>query len=325
RRVGLLGIGWNLAPYDSLLSTSGTALTLTLAERTSYRLTPAGSGRWQNSTDPFLLGTVVTQTSGGLNFDLRFKDGTVHRYTPSQTFTNAAVLTAIVDRNGNTVTVARQTVSGIGDRITSITEPGGRSLILTYDTQGRLSTVTDPIGRRVQYTYDPQGRLSTVLNPAGGLTTYTYDTSDRILSITDPRGITFITNEYDSSGRVVRQKQADGSLWTFAYTTASTGGVTQTVVTDPRGSSTTHRFNGRGFTVSRTDALGQTTILEYTPGSSMLQSTQDALGRVTRFSYDSAGNVLSVTDGAGNSRTFTYEPTFSKPLTARDPLGNVTT
>jgi YD repeat-containing protein len=43
-----------------------------------------------------------------------------------------------------------------------------------------------------------------VTDPAGVVTQYTYDASHRILTITDPRGITFITNEYDARGRVIR-------------------------------------------------------------------------------------------------------------------------
>ena len=56
---------------------------------------------------------------------------------------------------------------------------------------------------------------------------YTYDVSHRLLTITDPRGLTFLRNEYDGNGRVSRQIQADGGVFTFAYTLTS-GVVTQT-------------------------------------------------------------------------------------------------
>src|SRR2546422_6267649 len=49
-------------------------------------------------------------------------------------------------------------------------------------------------------------------------THYNYDgTSQRIASITDPRNITYLTNEYDAQGRVIRQTQADSGVFTFAY------------------------------------------------------------------------------------------------------------
>lgn len=162
-----------------------------------------------------------------------------------------------------------------------------------------------------------------VTDLAGGVTLYTYDASHRIVSITDPRGITFITNQYDADGRVVRQTQADAGVWTFAYTL--TGGlVTETRVTDPRGNPTTYRFNSQGFTLSQTDALGQTMAFEYDPGSNLLAAVTDPLGRITRFAYDAQGNVTSITDPAGTTRTFAYEPAFNRVISITDPLGQVT-
>ena len=145
-----------------------------------------------------------------------------------------------------------------------------------------------------------------------------------MLTLTDARGITFLTNEYDAAGRVSRQTQADGGVWTFAYTVIA-GTVTQSVVTDPRGNPTTHRFNGQGYLLSQTDALGQTTTFTRDPSTNLLLATTDPLGRVTKFAYDTTGNVSAITDPAGNTRTFTYDPTFNKVTSVTDPLGNVTT
>ena len=268
---------------------------------------------------------MLTQLPGEFDFQLRFKDGTVHRFDRIIGFTNTAGLGAIMDRNGNTVTITRESPApGVFGLITRITEPAGRSLDLTYDGAGRITAITDPIGRQVQYAYDGPGRLETVTDPAGGVTRYTYDASNRILTITDPRNITFLTNEYEpATGRVTRQTQADGGIWTFAYTvTANT--VTKTMVTDPRGNPTTHRFNSQGFTVSTMDTLGQTTLLEYAPDSNLLTAATDPLGRITRYEYDALGNVTRIIDPAGNPRTFTYEPTFNRLTTITDPLSNTT-
>src|SRR2546422_8178658 len=88
-------------------------------------------------------------------------------------------------------------------------------------------------------------------------THYNYDgTSQRIARITDPRNITYLTNEYDAQGRVIRQTQADSGVFTFAYAVVGPT-LTQTTVTDPRGNATIHRFNDQGFPLSTTDALGQ--------------------------------------------------------------------
>ena len=323
-RTGLLGVGWNLAPWESTLSQSGSGYLLTLADQSSYLLSPTAPGRWENQTEPALRGAVLSAVGAG--FQVRFKDGTVQRFDPIVGVANLWGLATLTDRHGNTVTVTR--VAGtagttLGLRIASVTEPAGRSVLFSYDGLGRVAFLTDPLGRQVRYGYDPAGRVETVADPAGGTTRYTYDASHRILTITDPRGITFLTNEYDANGRVSRQTQADGGVFTFAYILTGSA-VTQTVVTDPRGNATTYRFNAAGFPFSQTDALGQTTVNNYAPGSNLLLSTTDALGRVTRFSYDATGNVTAITDSAGNVRTFTYEPTFNRVTSIRDPLGNVT-
>jgi len=324
-RTGLLGVGWNLAPWESTLSQSGSGYLLTLADQSSYLLSPTAPGRWENQTEPALRGAVLSPVGGG--FALRFKDGAVQRFDPIVGVANLWGLATLSDRHGNTVTVTRAAGSigtTLGLRIASVTEPAGRSLLFSYDSLGRVAFLTDPLGRQVRYTYDPAGRVETVTDPAGGVTRYTYDASHRILTITDPRGITFLSNEYEpTTGRVTRQTQADGGVWTFAYTLMGSA-VTQTVLTDPRGSATTYRFNAAGFPLSQTDALGQTTSFEYAPGSNLLLGTTDPLGRVTRFSYDTQGNVTQIIDPAGNVRTFTYEPTFNRVTSIRDPLGNLT-
>ena len=317
---GLFGVGWTLAPYDSVLTTSGASLQLIQPDRSSYLFAPTGSGQWGNTTEPSFAGAVITQLPGDFVFQIRFKDGTVQRFDRIFGFANAAAISAITDHNGNTVTLTREQVFQL-NKITQITDPAGRSLALAYDTQGRITSVTDPIGRVVGYTYDDQGRLITVTDPAGGVTRYAYGgTANAIASITDPRGITFITNEYDAGGRVIRQTQADRGVWTFDY---AGNPSTQTVVTDPRGNATTYRFNSQGFMLSRTDALGETTSFEYHPGSNQLVSTTDPLGRVRRLSYDANGNVTTMTDPAGNTRTLIYEPTFNEIASITDPLGQV--
>ena len=48
-----------------------------------------------------------------------------------------------------------------------------------------------------------------------------YDAQHRIVSITDPRNLTYLTNEYDAAGRVVRQTQADGGVFTFRVVSAT--------------------------------------------------------------------------------------------------------
>ncbi len=319
-RAGSFGIGWHLSPYDSRIVTNGATLSLVLADENAFLLAPAGPGRWTNTTEAFLLGAVVTALPGEFTFQIRFKDGTTHRYDRVVGFANVAGLAAISDRNGNTVTITREVLApGLFGKITRITEPAGRSLTLAYDGAGRIASASDPIGRTVRYAYDLAGRLVSVTDPAGGATRYGYDGNHRILTVTVPRGITVLTNEYDAQGRVVSQTQADGGVWAFGYTVLG-GLVAETTVVDPRGSRTTYRFDPAGLVLSHTDALGQTTTFEYATGSNLLVATTDPLGRARRFAYDAGGNLVSAADPAGNATTLTYEPTFNRLRSITDPI-----
>ncbi|MFQ5656704.1 MAG: RHS repeat-associated core domain-containing protein [Candidatus Methylomirabilales bacterium] len=259
-------------------------------------------------------------------------------------------LKAIADRNGNTITILRDSLG----RPVTLIEPGGRSLQISYATNILISSVRDPLGREVSYGYDANSRLTTVTDPAGGVTTYTYDANGRLLTITDPRQITFLTNEYGTSGRVLKQVQADGGEWRLAYQLSGaqvtgpgcpgptcpdiesleniqqgftfTGGfVLATTVTDPRGNSTTNRFNNFGYTIEQIDALGQSTKFEREFGSNLLLSVTDPLGRKAVFEYDTAGNVTRLIDPFGAVTEYQYDPTLNLPVLGTNTVGQSST
>ncbi len=170
----------------------------------------------------------------GNGWTITLKDGTLLIFPDSYNTTRPqqAAITELRDRFGNRLLLTRDGASNL----TRITAPSGRTIDFTYDASYRVTQAKDTIGRTVTYTYDASGRLATVTNPVGGVTSYTYDASHRMLTLTDARGITFLTNEYDTAGRVVRQTQADGTTYQFAYVLdPTTGKINQTDVTDPRG------------------------------------------------------------------------------------------
>jgi len=154
-----------------------------------------------------------------------------------------------------------------------------------------------------------------------------------MVTLTDARGILFLTNEYDSTGKVTRQTQADGTTYQFAYTLGAGGKVTQTDVTDPRGHVRRVTFNADGFPLTDTAAYGtpiaQTTMYVRQAGSNLPTSVTDALGRRTDTLYDAKGNPLTVTSLAGTANavttTYTYEPTFSQLTTLTNALNQTTT
>ena len=217
-----------------------------------------------------------------------------------------AAATRTQDRYGNAIILTRDAAKDL----TRITSPDGRWIELTYDASHRVTQAKDHIGRIVGYTYDASGRLWKVTDPANGVTEYTYDASHRMLTLKDARGIVFLTNEYDANGRVIRQTQADSTIYQFAYTLDAMGRITQTDVTDPRGTVRRAAYNAiSGFITSDTEALGtavaRTTTYARDSSTNRVTRLTDGLGRHTDYTYDASGNVTSVTRLASTANAVT--------------------
>jgi RHS repeat-associated protein len=279
---------------------------------------------------PFFKSRIAWNGNG---WDLTMKDGT--RITFREGFLASrpteSAATRIQDRYGNAIVLTRES-DGDLIRISSTLSPG-RWIDLTYDASHRVTQARDHIGRTVQYTYDASGRLWTVTDAAGGITAYTYDAGHRMLTITDPRGIVYLTNAYDTAGRVTTQTQADTSTYQFAYTVNGSGEITQTDVTNPRGYVRRVTFDAAGYAQSDTRAVGQpeqqTTAYERQAGTNLLLAVVDALTRRTAFTYDAFANLTSATRLAGTpepvTTTVAYEPAFHQVATVTDALNRTTT
>ncbi len=295
--------------YIAFLRTSGTNCLDSVLQHTT--------------TQTAFYGATLAWDQTFQRYRLKFKDGTEWR------FSDYGSLVAMLDRNGNQLTLTRAAGGGLAGNLTKITTPNGRYLTFAYDTSNRITQVTDILGRTVTYTYDASGNLWKVTNPVSGVSEYTYDASHRLLTMKEPNGNTHVTNVYDANGRVQTQTQADSTTYQFAYTVDGSGNVTQTDVTDPRGYVKRFMFNSAGLTASTIDALGQPeaqeTTYEWQAGTNLLLSVTDQLSRKTAYTYDAKGNVLTVTRLATTPQavttTFTYEPTYNQIATVTDPLG----
>ncbi len=280
-----------------------------------------------STTQTSFYGATFAWDQNFQRYRLKFKDGTEWR------FSDYGFLVAMLDRNGNMLTLTRAAAGGLAGNLTKITTPNGRYLTFSYDSSNRISQVADILGRTVTYTYDGSGRLWKVTNPLSGVSEYTYDASHRLLTAKEPNGNPHVTNTYDVNGRVATQTRADSTTYQFAYTLDGSGNVTQTDVTDPRGYVKRFTFNSAGLTDTITDALGQSeaqsTTYAWQTGTNLLLSVTDTLSRKTAYTYDSKGNVLTVTRLATTpnavTTSFTYEPTYSQVATVTDPLSHTTT
>ncbi len=270
----------------------------------------------------FYLSTIAWNGNG---WNLKLKDLTTY------VFGENAPLQSISDPNGNRITLIRS--QGRSGNITTILSTSGRWIKLTYDTSNRITQAQDNSGRKVIYAYDTSGRLHTVTDPNGGITTYGYDTSNRMTTVTDPLNLLYLTNHYDSNGRVSQQDLVNTSQhYLFTYTLDGNGKVTKTDVTDPRGIRREVVLNGDGYPLSDERDLGgpsqELTQIQRQAGTDLVLSITDSLNRITTLGYDSAGNVNSVTlmSGTSEARTYqlVYEPVRNRLQSVTDPRQKTT-
>jgi RHS repeat-associated protein len=235
-----------------------------------------------------------------------------------------------------------------------ITSPNGRWIQFTYDLDvngnSHVTQAQDNIGRTVQYSYDAAGHLTQVTDANNGVWKYSYNTADQMTSITDPRNLLYLQNQYDVSGRVAKQIQADNTFYQYTYTEDEFGNVQSTDVTDPRGNTDHYDFftppsfvsgglgtpgmifSQGGNTADEIHGLGtpeqQTITYLRQDGSNFLLSVTDPLNRRTSYNYDVQGNMTSVTALSGTSSavttSFSYEPKFRHITSVTDPLNHTT-
>lgn len=261
---GALGTGWRHA-YEAHLGINPDGSRRFFAEDGAQMLfTPNGQGGFV--TPPGVLSRLATIAGG---YELTRRDQIRYR------FDSAGLLTAMLDRNSNQLTMTY--TSG---QLSLITDSVGRSVTLTYDLSGRLVGLAGPPSRTVTYGYDGNGRLSGVTDVRGKVTNYTYEAGGRLATIVDPNLHTVVTNEYGADGRVIGQTDARGKHSTFAW-----DAVAQTS--------------------TYTDANGGVWLDAY--AGNVLQRTVDPLGHATRYGYDGNSNVTSVIDPRNYTSTFTYD------------------
>jgi RHS repeat-associated protein len=322
---GSLGLSWSHS-YDISLNENTDGSILLKEGNWQRTLYTASGGSYIPQPNDY--STLVKNSDS--TYTITQKDGTKYN------FNSDGKITTIVDRNGNTDTFAYT-----GGNLTSITDPGGRTAALAYDSDNHLISVTDPSGNSYTFTY-ASGTLSSVTYPDGGVWHYTYDDKAFMLTKTDPMGNT-TTYTYDDSHRIASSKdpegktrsvsyptgtdtvktttftEKDGGVWQYTYDTTK-GTLNQKI--DPQGGVTSYTYDGNGNTLSTTKPDGTTTGYTYDAQGNMT-STTDALGQTTSYTYNNLGEVLSIKDPQGNTTSNTYD-TNGNMTAMTDPAGATT-
>ena len=231
-------------------------------------------------------------------------------------------------------------------------------ITLTY-SNGKLIQAADAMGNATQFTYEGE-QLKSLTNPDGKKITFVYDQNDNILAIADFSGSAYLTNEYDESERITAQTlMGRGSSFVSYHEENSTVTFTdelenQTVYTYDTshnitaialGDSCIHNsYNADGRLIEQTDALGNSTKMEYDECGRMNKveypdGTQEQVlynehnypvktinrdGTESLYTYDDRNNLISAQDERGNQCQYAYDAEDN--LTAyTDKNGNIWT
>jgi RHS repeat-associated protein len=341
--IGPFGRGTSIN-YDHYLQGSGSSLTYTSSGGGQYIFSKNDDGSYTNDTYPFLKGAKAYLNSDNTR-TLKFNDGRTFL------FDSSGRLTEEKDRNSNKVTITRDS----NGNITGLSDNFGRSLTITNTTMtiGRtvytlISSVKDILGRKVKYTYDTSDsiiKLTSVTNPEGGTTNYAYNSTYRIASITNPNGVKVVENTYSASGRVIKQKHADGGEYDFIYS-ISGGNCNNSGTTNYNCSIDPASENKNGWQEYYT-CTNLRSIYGYTYVGSWCQGTsganinvcdcyypttpsggtvtavtvRDPNGNETKYRFNGNGYTTEMTDAYGQKTTYERETSTNRLLSTTDPLG----
>ncbi len=281
-----LGTNW-MSNYDVSLAVTASTATVTLFRGKTVTFKQS-AGAWQLSSTEQRPFQLIAAGSGYRFLDPR--SGVIY------SFNSSGALTALQDRNGNTLTIT----PGPGGP-TQVADGLGRTLTFTY-TGANLTKVQDQAGRSVTFAYT-SGNLTSWTNAAGKTTTFAYTAAGTLSGLmttsTRPAGNQPLSQTYDSQGRVATQSHGVGATMTFTYNSS-----------------------GNGATVA---TPGGPTLTDVNDGNNNLTSTSDSTNLSSKFTYDSSNRILTSTNRAGATESFTYDSASGLPSSHTDQAGFKTT
>ncbi|MFJ4253534.1 RHS repeat-associated core domain-containing protein [Microbacterium sp. NPDC090003] len=207
-----------------------------------------------------------------------------------------------VDRQGNTTTLTYGPSDPDVNQftpLTSITDAAGQTVQVASDGVGRITGFTLPDGRTWGLAYNDAGDLMSITSADGTVQSFTYDADHRMLTAVDGNGVTYLVNEYDDAGRVVRQLDAESNVRTFAYADG------ETTYTDNEGAVAVFEYDDQKHITGIVDTAGEKATWEFDDLGNVSSHTDEA-GRTWEYTYDADGNLLTETDPAGVVTEYTY-------------------
>jgi RHS repeat-associated protein len=192
-------------------------------------------------------------------------------------------LVSMTDPLGYTVVYSYDLV----DRCVKVQDAGGVCSASKYDQVGNLVWTQRRGGACTSFEYDSMNRLVCTINPNGHAVRFEYDQGGNRISMFDPRNVKYAWS-YDPLGRLSSALYPDGSAERWSYDSAGNAvhfvnraGQSSFSIFDSRGRELERRWSDGTLGVTRRfDLLGRA-VFE-SNGLCTIHSEYDALGRLIR-------------------------------------------
>ena len=317
---GVMGQNWT-HNLDIWLESKGESVKITFGDGHMEKYEKDINGVYKTPAGKF---NKLTKTEAG--YTLNTSENLAYH------FDNNGRLLWLIDLNMN-----RTTFSYKGGLLTEVSNLSGK-LEFTYLAEGLLSEVRDHTSRVVTLAYK-DGCLAEVKQPSGAVYQYQYKNNcdndnggehecNLILKkIINPVGVAVIKNEYDKTGRNVRQQFADGGNLSFIYEDESL----TTIATEQNGNRIKY-IRDNNYRTVKIEYEGSEERFEYN-GDDKRTMYQDRNGNIRRYGYDTNGNLTQATDPLGNITKIEYNslnlptsiqrPDSAMAIFSYDPKGNM--
>ncbi len=276
-----------------------------------------------------LYAKLIKQTSTN-EWVLEFKTGTKFYFPTSEDSNYSSWLSKVVDRNGNIITVARDSNCNI---IKNVHDSLNRQITFLYDTYNHLTALIDPTSTKiVSYIYSNDSDLIQITDPDGYSIYYNYNTNHQITTIRDSFsgtttlyqyfydynstvGYSICTEIVDVYGRITKFENTWWGIDSVSLYETSTSVLL-------RGCE--YQFTSDNYNV---------TGIKYSDGETMTVN-HDTYGNITSIVtrnnqtsytyYNTFGNVTASTDVSGNTSYYYFDDTYNVITCSVNPLGNRT-